>query len=59
MPRTQPPTHDYYVIETETQRPLGVYEASTPYLATIRAADEWSLPSDQLSSQEMPASPTH
>lgn len=50
-------THDYYVIENETQHPIGVYEATTPYRATTLAAYEWSVSPELLTAQEMPALP--
>lgn len=58
MARTRTtPTHDYYVTDTATQHPLGVYEARTPYGATTQAAHEWSVSADQLTAQEMPQPP--
>lgn len=47
-------THDYYVIDRDTETPLGVYEAQTPYQASRRAATEWSLSADQLTAHELP-----
>lgn len=52
-----PRTHDYYVIDLDTQQSLGVYEAQTPYQASRRAAIEWSLSPTQLTAQEMPPQP--
>jgi hypothetical protein len=55
MARTTTRTHDYYVIDRESQHPLGVYEAMTPYRAIALAAKEWSVSPDQLTAREMPA----